>query len=454
MRRQLGRELDAVSPRSISSSLSRREPAALAALCVSCLLAACSGGSKSKPPAPAETAGTTASAGTTGATPPAMDASAPDRGAGAGGRGTAPAAGSGMTAPRPMRDPQLAAILGNGCASATVRSDVLPPNILFVIDRSGSMTCNPPPLTESSACEAAPARADASQPSKWEITRDALLTAIGKLPAAARIAVTYFSNDNQCGVSSIPSVPLAELGGVQRMALETSLRQVEPAGGTPLVGATILAYKYLHTLALQGTLLGNDFVVLLTDGAQSEQCGDESRCTTAEECTNLLTDQEAARAASPGSDIRTFVIGAPGSEPARVSLSKIARNGGTAPPGCDPAQGDCHFDMTRGADFSASLSEALAAIAGEAITCELPLPAAKDTDFDPKLVNVIFSSGDSSSARIVPEDTRTGCDTAQGWQYNDDVTRIRLCGSVCSDVRTDPKARVDVILGCPVVAPQ
>jgi hypothetical protein len=160
------------------------------------------------------------------------------------------------------------------------------------------------------------------------------------------------------------------------------------------------------------------------------------------------------RAASPGSDIRTFVIGAPGSEPARVTLSKIAKQGGTAPEGCDPSGGKCHFDMTEQSDFSASLTKALAEIAGQAVTCELPLPASKDKDFDPKLVNVIYSSGDSRDAQLIPEDTRTGCDTAQGWQYNEDVTRIRLCGSICTEVRTNPKARVDVILGCPVVAPE
>jgi hypothetical protein len=103
---------------------------------------------------------------------------------------------------------------------------------------------------------------------------------------------------------------------------------------------------------------------------------------------------------------------------------------------------------------SASLTKALAAISGRAVTSELPLPAAKDDGFDPKLINVIYSSGDSSDARLVQEDSRSACDTAQGWQYNEDVTRIRLCGSVCDDVRSNPKARVDVILGCTVVAPQ
>lgn len=89
---------------------------------------------------------------------------------------------------------------------------------------------------------------------------------------------------------------------------------------------------------------------------------------------------------------------------------------------------------------------------GTSQTCELPIPTT--SDFDPKLVNVIYSSGDTSTARIVPEDSLSGCDAAQGWQYNEQVTRIRLCGKVCDDVRSDPKVRVDVILGCPVVAPQ
>jgi hypothetical protein len=191
-------------------------------------------------------------------------------------------------------------------------------------------------------------------------------------------------------------------------------------------------------------LIGNDFVVLLTDGAQSEQCG-EASCQSADACTALLIDHEVGLAASPGSDIRTFAIGAPGSEGARTALSEIALKGGTAPPGCDPKQGNCHFDMTQQSDFSASLVRALGAIAGQAVSCELPVPAAEHGKLDPSLVNVVYSSGDASSAHVVPQ--------AQGWQYNGDSTRIKLCGSICDDVRSNSKARADVILGCPVVGP-
>jgi hypothetical protein len=57
------------------------------------------------------------------------------------------------------------------------------------------------------------------------------------------------------------------------------------------------------------------------------------------------------RVDDPGSGIRTFVVGVPGSEPARTVLSSIAKQGGTAADGCDPQLGNCHFDMTMAKDL-------------------------------------------------------------------------------------------------------
>ena len=62
--------------------------------------------------------------------------------------------------------------------------------------------------------------------------------------------------------------------------------------------------------------------MLITDGEQSEQCSYTPRCADAQSCYDLLVDQEVPKAACPGVGIRTFVIGAPGSEPARSVLSK------------------------------------------------------------------------------------------------------------------------------------
>jgi von Willebrand factor type A domain len=349
---------------------------------------------------------------------------------------------------------QADAVLKGSCASASVRSQLLPSNLLFVIDRSGSMLCNPPPTTDSASCEQDPTRVDAKLPSKWEIIKDALKAAMAKLPKSTRVGISYFSNDDRCGVNSTPSVAIEALAAQQLTALGSSLDGTQPAGGTPLVGATILAYKHLHELALAGQSPGNDFVVLLTDGEQSEQCGSPMLCASAEECTSLLL-QEVPKAAGPGADIRTFVIGAPGSEPARAVLSQIAVQGKTAADGCTPALNDCHFDMTRQSDFSAALTGALATISGETSRCELPLPAS-DADsgvLDLTRVNVVYTPSDGK-ARVLPQDTRMPCDAgANGWQYSPNSASIRLCGAACSEVRSEAAARLDVVLGCPIAGP-
>jgi hypothetical protein len=343
-------------------------------------------------------------------------------------------------------------VLRDSCKTSTVESNLLPANILFVLDRSGSMQCNPPPTTQSALCEQMPTRADANRPSKWQITTQALINGIRGLPASATVGLAYFSNDDQCGVNSSPSVPLLPNTSAQQAAIEKSIQSVSPGGGTPIVGATILAYAHLHASAVEGRIFGNEFVVLITDGAQSEMCSYAPRCKDAASCTNLLVNEEVPKAAGPGVGIRTFVVGVPGSEPARTVLSQIAKQGGTAPDGCDPQQGNCHFDMTMVADLGAALSAALAKIAGQAVTCELTVPKPDHGELDVKLVNVVYAPGGGGAPVLLRQDTRAPCEAgANGWQYADGNSKIRLCGDICNTVRSDAGARVDVVLGCPVL---
>src|SRR6185436_11811818 len=87
-----------------------------------------------------------------------------------------------------------------------------------------------------------------------------------------------------------------------------------------------------------------------------------------------LIDVEAPKALAVG--IKTWVIGAPGSEPARHMLSSLAVAGGTARKGCnpgtnaDPQSGNCHYDMTT-SDFQQALEEALKQIVS-VVTCQPP----------------------------------------------------------------------------------
>jgi len=187
---------------------------------------------------------------------------------------------------------------------------------------------------------------------------------------------------------------------------------------------------------IAGKLVGNHFVVLLTDGAES--------CRREELPKLLAEDIPNARLFN----IRTFVIGAPGSEDARSLLSQMAFEGGTAKSATcvhDPAQptvGDCHFDMTNSPQFAQDLAAALGAISGEALSCEVDVPqSTSGVEVDRRLVNV------EVSGTAVLRDVDDCATQTTGWNYNADETKIVLCGSACSDAQLTG-GTIRIVLGC------
>jgi Mg-chelatase subunit ChlD len=372
----------------------------------------------------------------------AGEAEAGDGGSGAGGS----SAGRGGS---PVLD--VDAIRESGCARFQTQTETLPANILFVIDRSGSMTCNPPPTTDSETCENTFMRTSLNEPTKWEIIQRALVDSLALVPPSSRIGVSYFSNDDQCGVFPDPNVPIARSSAAQREVIESSLLNVRPGGATPLVGATILAYQHIQREAVADQLRGNKFVVLLTDGKQSDECSYPSRCTDADSCTRLLIESEVPKAAGEGASIRTFVLGVPGSELDRRTLSQIAFAGGTARPNCDPEL-DCHYDVTRG-DFSAELELAFRDILQQTRTCDIPAPPEQLGNLSE--VNLLYRSTGDEVVRLVPQDMSAECDAgARGWQPVEGGGSIRLCGAFCDLIKADPGLELELVIGCPVQGPQ
>lgn len=343
------------------------------------------------------------------------------------------------------------------CASAAYQRNLLPSNLLFVVDRSGSMNCNLPPLTDSTTCEATASTADPSQPTKWSVIGAAMSSAFDTLATvpSTSVGLNLFSSDDACGAQSRPNVALAPLAVPQVSALKGALSGATPRGRTPFIGATVLAFKHLHE---EAQAPGNRFVVLVTDGADS--CLEEyAAAGVTGDIVSRLLDVEIPKALSV--NIRTFVIGAPGSEPARGLLSKIAFAGGTARDAtCDhgdaPAPGtECHLDMTRSMDFASDLSRALEGITGKAaMACEFDVPKSTDgAAVDPTSVNVDYYVGgnttDASSKIALYRDDTLPCDAgASGWQYTADSTKIRLCGEICDQLRADPEPEVVVSVGC------
>jgi hypothetical protein len=334
-----------------------------------------------------------------------------------------------------------------GCQATTYRSAELPASVLFLVDRSGSMLCNAPPLQASADCGVEPL--DATMPSKWDITVDSLERAFSDLVGRnVNAALSFFSLDGECATDSSPAVGLSGMSEDHAAALDAALDAQLPEGRTPIVSGLINAYQYMHWEALAGCPLepcgapGNRFVVLLTDGAES--------CANTQEQQRLLTETvtDALRV-----NIRTFVIGAPGSEPARGFLSELAFQGGTArSQDCvhgdtaEGAAGDCHFDMTATTDFATDLQAALGDIGGS-VGCSFALS-------DSSSVNVQYTLGDAAPV-CLEQSNALPCDGgAEGWQFaknadgSDDTSQLVICGSACAEIQSRTDAQVDIVLGC------
>jgi Mg-chelatase subunit ChlD len=337
------------------------------------------------------------------------------------------------------------------CATTREEAKLAPANLLFVIDKSGSMNCNPPEGDEAlnARCANFPVKEDPSLPSKWEVTTDALSNALDTLSMQpnVRVGMNLFPRDSSCAVEAEPNVDVAALDSTQRTDLGAVLDETTPAGETPIAGATILSYAHLSEALREGELDGNIFVVLLTDGAET--------CKESELPKLLAEDVPNARLFN----IRTFVIGAPGSENARSLLSQMAFAGGTARSGgcnhsdAQPDEGDCHFDMTTSADFAADLDAALQEISRtKVLSCEFEVPENPDGGgVDLAKVNVTFQPGDGGMVEEIVKDTSAECDEAAGWQYSDDSSKIVLCGEVCDRVQADAEGQVRIVLGCPTI---
>ena len=341
----------------------------------------------------------------------------------------------------------------NGCAEAATSAELLPTNLLFVVDKSGSMNCNAPPIDNECLL---PERKVASEPTKWESTHAALVGTddsetdrdepglFRQLQGLAGLSagLVIFPVDSRCAILARGALTtdIAPLDGAQVQALDAALT-LTPEGETPLAGAAIRGLDVLRERLVSGDIWGNSYLVLMTDG--------EETCQEA-----ALDDlKEYVPLALSGFDIRTYVIGAPGSEGSRALLSQLAHLGGTARAAeCEHESdqrnvGDCHIDLTESQDFAGDLAQVFRDLAQTTqASCAVDVP--QDAFVDPDKVNVLFTTSEGSKETIY-YDERNCSTEANGWQYTStDQERIVVCGQACERLRADAGAKLNVVFGC------
>lgn len=192
-------------------------------------------------------------------------------------------------------------------------------------------------------------------------------------------------------------------------------------------------------------MTGDKYVVLATDGllTMCVGCTQDSTCELDPENAALASDVKTY--ANKG--IKTFVIGVPGASGYSAGLSQLAQNGGTARPGCNHSKGNyCHFDLSDATnDFGDLLQQALAAIAGEALSCVYDIPGADAGSFDKNKVNVQFTSS-GNTQKVLRDPARQ-----DGWDYSDDSSQIILYGPACEAAKSATDGKIDILYGCPTI---
>jgi hypothetical protein len=336
---------------------------------------------------------------------------------------------------------------GDFCGQTFLRAVDDPPNVYFVVDRSGSMG----------------ATIEGSVLSKYHAARSSITSLLRSIGHRVRYGATVFPpklNPDECGPGEEifetkrgdpASCVVPGSSGPLLSDFALRLASLSPDGSTP-TAATLEAL--VPTLA---ELEGKTSVILVTDGAPN--CNFDATCS-ADDCTlnieNLSIgnhlcagDYNCCDPANTGSNgpaycadgdateraidalaaegIETYVIGMPGAEPYAALLDRLAAAGGTA----RGAETDYYAVGDAG-----ELRDALYAIGtGIAIRCSIELEAAPE---DPARVNVYFDG------EVVPGDE------TDGWVW-DGEQRIEVRGEACDRLSSGEILEARVVFGCDTV---
>ncbi|MFZ9886966.1 MAG: vWA domain-containing protein, partial [Myxococcota bacterium] len=283
-------------------------------------------------------------------------------------------------------------------------SETIPPRILLVVDKSGSMG----------------EEAVGYPGSKWASAVSSLSAVVTSLSGDVDFGLMLYpdgdADSRVCRAGAREVYVSANNAG----AIVSELEATTPGGGTPTAKTLEQAQEQLSLLPASG---GSRVVVLATDGGPNCNTGlnpGTCRCVQPGQCSdarNCLDDVEAKAAASSlnAAGFSVFVIGIPGSENFTDVLNGLAEAGGTALPGAT------RYYQANNAN---GLASALENIASRVATCRFDLARAVPPNAD-----ITVTAG---GAPVVADPTRTN-----GWALVDSDT-IEFFGAACNNLVNSP----------------
>ena len=321
--------------------------------------------------------------------------------------------------------------LGDVCGMGTAEAKLTPVNMLVMFDRSGSMNQN----------------------NKW-VNATAALTSFFENPGAAglRVALRFFPHDNPaagcqggllgaCDTAACaqPLVPIGELTAdaaptdAQEGALVSAIASSAPGGGggggsgTPIYPALEGALQWASNFKAMNPT-ETTVVIFVTDG-EPNGCNEDINAISALAANALAT-----------SGVPTYAIGLEGSNSSQ--MDQIAMAGGTG----------MGIYIGNSANAEQELLDALNAIRGKSLSCNLQMPEPVDPSMpiDPATVNLTYTSGSGMAFTVAQVADSAACGDTSSWYYDDPVmpTNIILCPKACDIVAGDSGAKLEILLGC------
>jgi hypothetical protein len=343
--------------------------------------------------------------------------------------------------------------LDGGCAGFSVPVELTPVNLIFIVDKSGSMG-----HPEQSAA--------GDRAKRWDpmvaafntffnsVTSPAMKASFTFFPAPANLDVDAGGGDvckaseynpDTVQANSGSTVRLTQIAGRQKTFTDL-LNDNEPNGGTPTIAA--LQGSYTYALSVQAASpAGVTYVVLITDGAPgfgycplANGCPGGVGAVGTPGCTgNDIATITALAQSYANQGIKTYVFGMGGI----ANLDRIATAGGN--PLVTISIGDP-------AATTQQFLDVLNRIPKPVFSCTHPIPPKDGLDLNK--VNVFYTNSASTDQHLIPNNPSCSRgDKKSGWYMQGN--NIELCQVTCDALKADPSSSLSVQFDClTVVVPE
>ncbi len=292
---------------------------------------------------------------------------------------------------------------GGACGLKDYKLDRLPPEILLVLDRSGSMNTKVP----------------GSANTRWVEVTAAIDETVKQTENGVFWGLKLFPSD--AGGCMVTDPVEIEVAATNYASVGARIMMTKPGGGaqggTPTSLAVANAMKYMQSRAASKN---PKYLLLATDG--------EPNCKGGTTNSNDAPGSVAAVAAAAAAGYHTFVVGIATAGTAANTVLDDMAVAGSEPRATAPK----YYAVANKQDLAA----ALALITARVSTCVFPLDQTPPS-LDDVAVNV-------DGKRILRDKTQ-----ANGWNYGPAMKTIELFGPACEGLKAGAATDVKIIFGCP-----